>query len=292
MLYLQPQIQLAGRVVSVSLYDNGNEPSYFYNVRVKLCNTPAPTLTSDFNDNYGGGGPVAVFSSPALHVGTGVPETWFTFPCSEDFWYYNTDNLLAEVLWRDDDGVTVPMIDNAPGAYRLMWAGSDSASQGTPENVAGMHMRLGILASEFSGRVVSPNGGELWKSDSQSILWSIQPRSFFYGRLHLSTDGGATFPLVLASSVPPSETTRTVLMPEVNSSTCRVRLQCVDSLGHVAFEDISDSSFTIDSQDPAAPALIYPPDDGAVNMQSVVFRWRRASDNLSGIDYYTMGVSI
>jgi len=70
-----------------------------------------------------------------------------------------------------------------------------------------------------------------------------------------------------------------------------VKVQVFDSSDAVVMEDASDADFCIDSEDPGAPSLIYPPTNGAVNNQSVVFRWHRASDNLSGIDYHTIQIA-
>jgi hypothetical protein len=123
------------------------------------------------------------------------------------------------------------------------------------------------------------------------VTWSVNPKDFFYGKLLLSTNGGSSFPDVIAQDISPSDTTFTWAVPTKNSASCRVKFQAYDSTDFLVCQDASDANFTIDSQDPAAPVLIYPPNSGAINLQSVVFRWHRASDNLSGIDYHTIQIA-
>lgn len=148
------------------------------------------------------------------------------------------------------------------------------------------------LGNPYDGRLLCPNGGECWAGgDTHAVSWSIRPKDFFYTRLLLSTDGGGSFPHVIAPSIPPTDTVFRWAVPQYNSAACRVKVQALDSTGSVVTEDVSDVDFTIDSQRPAAPTLLSPPDGGALNLQTVVFRWHRAPDNLSGIEHYTIQVA-
>jgi hypothetical protein len=267
MVYFQQELNVAGKVTSFSL-KNSYTQGYFYNVKVKLCNTGVNQLSSHFADNYGGNAPATVLTAPVMLVGSGQYETWYPFVCSAPFCYYNTGNLLIEFTWNGDNGNDVDFYTTENGGGGRVWTGSDTASNGTPENVF-MYARVGFIPFRLQGNLLSPDGGELWPGGaSRAISWTVAPEDFDHGRLLLSSDGGGTFPTVLATSVPPSETTDTISVPAVNSPSCRVKFQAMDSTGEIAFEDVSDSNFTIDSQDPSAPALIYPPNGGAVNMQS------------------------
>jgi hypothetical protein len=118
----------------------------------------------------------------------------------------------------------------------------------------------------------------------------VNPKEYLRSRLSLSTDGGNTFPTVVAASVPPPETTFRWGVPELNSTACRLKLQIYDTLGTLAFVNVSQGDFTIDSEAPAAPPLVEPPDGSAVNNASIVFRWRSVAD-LSGVDYYTLQIA-
>jgi hypothetical protein len=147
-------------------------------------------------------------------------------------------------------------------------------------------------ASYYGGHLLNPDGGQFWAGgDTQTINWTVSPKSFYYTTLLLSTDGGSTYPEVIAPSIVPSETAYAWLVPRYNYATCRVKMQAYDSSASLVFEAASVSNFTIDSQDPAAPSLIYPPQQGATNNPTVVFKWHRASDNLSGVAYHTIQIA-
>ncbi len=85
-----------------------------------------------------------------------------------------------------------------------------------------------------------------WAAGSASIIkWDVagsnnKPINCNYVDLLLSTDGGASFPYLLASNIP-NTGERMVVIPNVNSNRCRVQIK---SVGNIFF-DISDSDFTI-----------------------------------------------
>jgi hypothetical protein len=292
LLYLQPELSLAGRVVSFSLFSDYSGSGHFYNAKVKLCNTTVGALSATFEDNYGGNIPAVVLSAPSLAVPPNPDDSWSRFDCAVPFYYDNNSNLLAEITWRGSDVSDVPMSTSMIGAgLRRVWTDDDSGVTGDPENMC-MYARFGFFPYRLNGRLLTPNGGELWAGgDTESISWSVSPRNFFYGKVLLSVDGGLTYPTVLAPSVPPSETVRAVLLPQVNSDRCRVKFQAIDSSSQIAFQTVSDSCFTIDSEEPSAPTLCFPARGGYVNNPSIVFQWHRASDNMSGIAYYTVQIA-
>gem|GEM_PF-5776164 len=290
MVYFQQELDVAGKITSFSL-NNSWTQGYFYDVKVKMCNTDVYQLSSHFADNYGGNAPTTVLTEPVMLVGSGQYETWYPFECSAPFCYYNTGNLLIEFTWNGDNGHDVDFYTTENGGGGAVWTDSDTASNGTPSNTF-MYARVGFVPFRLQGNLLSPVGRELWPGGTSRIIsWTVAPKDFDHGRLLLSTDGGGTFSIVLDASVPPSETTRTITVPTVNSASCRAKFQAMDSSGEIAFEDISDSNFTVDSQNPSAPSLVYPPSGGAINVTSVVSRWHRASDNLSGVASYTVQVA-
>jgi hypothetical protein len=282
-LYKSSELGQRGRISALAMDHSygGGDSGAFFNVRVKLCHTSKDTLDSTFASNF------TVLSSSSLDVGTGAPGWWY-FPLDTEFFYDNQYNLLLEVTWRDCGGTGVWVY----GDYhwnRTCYAFSDTALQGDGYYLN--RVRIGITPT-YQGRLLSPNGGEYWAGgDTESISWTVYPKSFFYTKLLLSTDGGSSFPYVIAPSRPPTDTVYSWVAPQYNSGACRVKVQVFDSTNTVVMEDASDANFTIDSESPAAPSLVYPPANGAINNPSVVFRWHRASDNLSGIAYYTVQVA-
>jgi hypothetical protein len=87
---------------------------------------------------------------------------------------------------------------------------------------------------------------------SQTVSWNVAgtasaPISTPSVDIRLSTDGGLTFPVVLAAGTP-NDGTQIVTVPNNPTSTARVR---VSAVGNVFF-DISDANFTIQAQVPQA----------------------------------------
>lgn len=107
-------------------------------------------------------------------------------------------------------------------------------------------MTVAVSAASGPFLVTAPNTNVTWSVGStQTITWDVAnttaaPVSCANVRITLSTDGGFTYPVVLAASVPNNGST-TITVPNNISTTCRVR---VEGLGNIFF-DISNANFTI-----------------------------------------------
>ena len=105
-----------------------------------------------------------------------------------------------------------------------------------------------VTVSSASGPfgVTAPNTAVVWNAGTaQTVTWSVNnttavPVSCANVRILLSTDGGNTFPTVLAASTP-NDGTEAITVPTVNSTTCRVRVEAVGNI----FFDVSNANFTI-----------------------------------------------
>ncbi|MBS1510555.1 MAG: fibronectin type III domain-containing protein [Bacteroidetes bacterium] len=105
-----------------------------------------------------------------------------------------------------------------------------------------------VTVSSASGpfAVTAPNTAVSWAGGStQTVTWSVNnttaaPVSCASVNILLSTDGGQTFPYVLASATP-NDGTQSVTMPNVQSTTCRVKVEAVGNI----FFDISNTNFTL-----------------------------------------------
>ena len=59
-------------------------------------------------------------------------------------------------------------------------------------------------------------------------------------KISLSTDGGLTYPTVLAATTP-NDGSQLVTLPNINTTTARIKVEAVDNY----FFDINDANFTI-----------------------------------------------
>ena len=94
--------------------------------------------------------------------------------------------------------------------------------------------------------VTSPNGGEIWTTGtSQTVLWNVagtssSPINTSDVKISLSTDGGNTFPIILAASTP-NDGSEVITVPANLTTTARVRIEAIGNI----FFDISDADFSI-----------------------------------------------
>ena len=105
-----------------------------------------------------------------------------------------------------------------------------------------------VTVSAASGPfvVTSPNTAVSWAGGStQNITWNVAsttatPVSCANVKISLSTDGGLTFPTVLAASTP-NDGTEALVIPTTPSTTARIKVEAVGNI----FFDISNTNFTI-----------------------------------------------
>jgi hypothetical protein len=290
LLIMRSEVARRGRIASFAMQAFTNfDSERFDSLRILVCPTPIENVTSNFQDNYGGNTPTTILSVPSRYM-TAQRQQWNVFDATVPFYYGDSQNLLVEIKWLGDDDRDAPhAIGGGITGNRMLLAPADTATTGTIERF--MRTRIGIT-DRYLGSLLAPNGNEFWAGgDTQMITWSIDPKDYFYTRLLLSTDGGVTYPTVIAQSLTPTDTVYGWAVPELNNASCRVKVQAYDSTDSLVFEDPSNTNFTIDSQNPLAPDLVFPPNGGAVNVQTVVFRWHRAPDNLAGIGYHTIQIA-
>ena len=102
--------------------------------------------------------------------------------------------------------------------------------------------------------VIAPNGGGT-VSGAQNVTWSVNgtngaPVNTANVKISLSTDGGNTFPTVLAASTPNTGTAGVTFPNGIITSTARVKVEAVGNI----FFDISDANFSIAPAD-TCPAI-------------------------------------
>ncbi|MBL8760712.1 MAG: hypothetical protein JNL50_05350 [Phycisphaerae bacterium] len=99
--------------------------------------------------------------------------------------------------------------------------------------------------------VTAPNTAVNW-SGVQTVTWNVAntsaaPVNCANVMIELSTDGGNTWPTVLLSSTP-NDGSQSVTLPNVSSTTARVRVRAVGNI----FFDISNVNFTVSVASPPA----------------------------------------
>jgi hypothetical protein len=126
----------------------------------------------------------------------------------------------------------------------------DNRAAGGGVNSDSTSLSVTFSAGPFS--VTQPNTALSWPSGSlQTITWAVAntdkpPVNIPAVEILLSTDGGLSFPVVIASSTP-NDGSHPFFVPNVPSSSARIK---VEAIGNIFF-DISNSNFTITQSCPA-----------------------------------------
>jgi hypothetical protein len=107
-------------------------------------------------------------------------------------------------------------------------------------------MILNVTSASGPFVVTQPNTAVTWTGgSSQTVTWNVAntfspPVNCALVKLSLSTDGGNTFPVVLAASTP-NDGTETVVIPNISTTTARIKVEAVTSV----FFDVSNTNFTV-----------------------------------------------
>jgi hypothetical protein len=105
-----------------------------------------------------------------------------------------------------------------------------------------------VTVTNTSGpfQVTSPNTNVSWAGgSSQTITWDVNgttgaPVSCANVKISLSTDGGQTFPTIIAASTA-NDGTEIVIVPLVTTTTARIKIEAIGNI----FFDISNANFSI-----------------------------------------------
>jgi hypothetical protein len=139
--------------------------------------------------------------------------------------------------------------------------------------------------------VTSPNTAVSWEAYStQSITWNpantaVSPVSCSAVNILLSTDGGNTWPITLASNTP-NDGSESVIIPNNQGSTARVKVEAVGNI----FFDISNVNFTISASLPVELTLFKVAEikkgvhivwETATEINNTGFQLERSSDKIN-----------
>ena len=154
-------------------------------------------------------------------------------------------------------GNTTPLGERLPTTNRTMNFRAvvrDNFGAGGGVNTDDMRITVVNTGAAFS--VTSPNSAVSYAANSQqTITWNVAGTAdAAIGAstvdLWLSVDGGLTFPILLAGATP-NDGSQTVQIPDLVSSTARVKVAARDSI----FFDVSNTNFSIVSSSNSAPTI-------------------------------------
>lgn len=115
----------------------------------------------------------------------------------------------------------------------------DNRAGGGGVNYSSMTLNVTATAGPFA--VTVPNTAVSWCPGPQTVTWNVNGADALAANVNilLSTDGGNTFPITLASNTP-NDGSQSVTMPCIRSTTARIKIEAV---GNVFF-DISNANFS------------------------------------------------
>jgi Metallo-peptidase family M12B Reprolysin-like/Secretion system C-terminal sorting domain len=150
--------------------------------------------------------------------------------------------VLANTLSTSFESVYTPATTNVNASFVL--TGRDNAVGAYQTNTDGMVITTSGTVGPFD--VTSQNAaGVSWtKGSTQTITWTVNGTTALVGSTNvdilLSTDGGLTFPTVLATATP-NDGTEAITVPNIAAPYCRVMVKPTGNI----YYDINPVSFAI-----------------------------------------------
>jgi len=176
------------------------------------------------------GAPNNPLNPPFFRSWPAVASPARTFPRPTEL--VNNTTVIGEVL----PNVTRSM------TYRLTVR--DNRMGGGGVNAASVTFNVTTAAGPFA--VTAPNTAVSWTGNAtQTVTWNVAgttaaPVSCANVNIDLSTDGGYTYPIALASNTP-NDGAENITAPNISTGTARVRVACASNV----FFDISNVNFSI-----------------------------------------------
>jgi hypothetical protein len=132
-LWFQADIGYAGYIQAIEWNRNTYTTSGTYNdCRVWLCHTTKTALEATFDNNYTGFTPAQVMNKATFTMPAG--PGWVDFGITPNiFNYNNSNNLLMEVRWNGDGGVTDYCARSSQANSRV-YASDHNATSGSVQN--------------------------------------------------------------------------------------------------------------------------------------------------------------
>ena len=215
---------------------------------------------------------VAFFNrTPGIDINPCVPSNNLVSVSGGSLALCLADAGQSYYVWVDEGGTPSLDLSGVSGTFSVTrYRVSDLSNPATLADVSGGGTRsLGstpttgfgdeylfvIKRSSGTGAsltVTSPNGGETWSAAGTATVTWTSSGSITNVRIELSTDGGSTYPTVLASSTP-NDGSHAVSVPNLSTGQARVRVS--DALSP-STSDASDANFSIQSTADTTPPSV------------------------------------
>ena len=154
---------------------------------------------------------------------------------------------LEYILNFDNTPPEVPVSESLPVTTRSMqFRATVRDNRAGGGGVASDLMVVNVQSAAGPFKLTAPDTAVTWiQGTSEVVTWDVAntaapPVSCGAADILLSTDGGLSFPTVLAA-VTPNDGSESVLVPGVTTSTARVKVQCASA----PFFDVSNVDFAI-----------------------------------------------
>jgi len=179
---------------------------------------------------------------------------------------YADDTWVGETILIDDGNLTSPwvlavsatdtagfLLDAGPATIPAYTAGSghwdnyeDSSGAGNNGGTDIQHVIGPGVRGDFPNVLLaSPHGGErLAGNERYMVVWTAPNAPGFPQSLSLSTDGGASYSL-LVGDIPSSAQRYEVILPGVSTTRARLRILAVDPISHNFLFAASEADFSI-----------------------------------------------
>lgn len=175
---------------------------------------------------------------PASTNATGPLFRSFYGVTSPTRWFPRLSDLVSNTnyAWEELPGVARSM------NFRVVLRDNNDGAGCTAED----NVLVTVAGTAGPFAVTVPNTNVLWYvGENQTVTWDVNstdiaPVSCANVRILLSTDGGFTYPVVLAAGVPNTGSAN-VVVPNNLSNNCRVKVEAVGNI----FFDISNTNFRI-----------------------------------------------
>lgn len=233
-------------------------------------------------------------AAPSATKTTGVNFRSYNPSTSPTRYFPRIQSVLAGATTTAGSEITVEALSSVARTLNFRLTVRDNRAGGPANNSDDMVVTVNATAGPFT--VNSPNTAVTYAGgSSQTVTWSVAGTTANGVNcanvdILMSTDGGFTYPITLASATP-NDGSEAVVIPNSAGSTNRIM---VKGTNHIFF-DVSNTNFTITSSAPDTTAPTVPTlAASGTTANATNLSWSGATDNVAvtGYDVYQNGVFI